>query len=80
MVAILVIATIVLFIVADLVVQWLRMRRAKAASAVQPSAPTVVDLLVPNLQPERFILPGGVFSTEDTRGQTFCSRVRSRWG
>jgi len=74
MVAILVIATIVLFIVADLVVQWLRMRRAKAASAVQPSAPTVVDLLVPNLQPERFILPGGVFFH---RGHTWANLLFS---
>ena len=61
MVAILVVVTIALFIVADLVVQWLRTRQATAAPAAQPSGPTAVDLLAPNLQPERFILPGGVF-------------------
>ena len=74
MVAILVIATIALFVAADLVVQWLRMRRLRTASAVQPSVPTAVDLLVPNLQPERFILPGGVFFH---RGHTWANLLFS---
>jgi len=74
MVAILVVATIALFIGADLVAQWLRTRRAKAAPAAQPSGPMVMDLLVPNLQPERFILPGGVFFH---RGHTWVNLLFS---
>jgi glycine cleavage system H lipoate-binding protein len=74
MVAILVVATIVLFVAADLVVQWLRMRRARTASAAQPSAPSALDLLVPNLQPERFIMPGGFFFH---RGHTWANLLFS---
>jgi glycine cleavage system H lipoate-binding protein len=61
MVAILVVFTIILFIAADLVVQWVRARRARLALASQPRAAGVVNLLVPTLQPERFALPGGLF-------------------
>jgi glycine cleavage system H lipoate-binding protein len=74
MVAILVVVTIALFIAADLLVQWLRTRRPRTAAAVQPSAPSALDLLVPNLQPERFILPGGVFFH---RGHTWANLLFS---
>jgi len=74
MVAILVVCTIILFIAADLVVQWVRARRAKAALASQPKAASLTDLLVPSLQPERFGLPGGLFFH---RGHTWVNLLFS---
>jgi glycine cleavage system H lipoate-binding protein len=61
MVAILVVVTIVLFIAADLVVQWIRIRRSRPVVAAPPVRGRVADLLVPFLQPERFLLPAGLF-------------------
>src|SRR5574341_255764 len=60
MVAILVVSTIFLFIAADLVVQWVRRYRAQPAP-VPARQPSAADLLVPSLQPGRFILPAGIF-------------------
>jgi glycine cleavage system H lipoate-binding protein len=74
MVAILVVFTIILFIAADLVVQWVRAHRAKAALASQPKAASLTDLLVPSLQPERFGLPGGLFFH---RGHTWVNLLFS---
>ena len=74
MVAILVVFTIILFISADLVVQWVRTRRAKPAPAVLSQAGGLVDLLVPSLQPERFALPGGLFFH---RGHTWVNLLFS---
>ncbi len=73
MVAILVVSTIILFIAADLVVQWVRARRVQPAP-VRPRAPGVADLLVPSLQPERFILPAGIFYH---RGHTWANLLFS---
>ncbi len=61
MVAIMVVFTIVLFVAADLVVQWVRARRSRPALAPRPSEGGVADLLVPSLQMERFALPAGIF-------------------
>lgn len=61
MVAMLLVFTILLFIAADLLVRWVRARRASAVPASQPSRANLADLLLPGLQPERFILPGGLF-------------------
>jgi glycine cleavage system H lipoate-binding protein len=72
MVAILVVCTIILFIATDLVVQWVRARRA--GPAPQPVGAGVTDLLVPSLQPERFTLPGGVFFH---RGHTWVNLLFS---
>ncbi len=74
MVAILVVFTIVLFIAADLMVRWVRARRAQPVLAPQPDAAAVVDLLVPGLQPERFTLPGGLFFH---RGHTWVNLLFS---
>lgn len=74
MVAILVVFTIILFIAADLVVQWVRTRRAKPAPASQSRATGIMDLLVPSLQPERFGLPGGLFFH---RGHTWANLLFS---
>jgi glycine cleavage system H lipoate-binding protein len=60
MVAILVVLTIVLFVVADLILQRVRARRASAVPA-RPWEARAADLLFPSLQPERFALPGGLF-------------------
>ena len=70
MVAILVVCTIVLFITADLVVQWLRRRRVSPALTPKPEQTRAVDLLLPNLQAERFALPGGLFFH---RGHTWAN-------
>ncbi len=73
MVAILVVSTIILFVAADLVVQWVRTRRVQPAP-VPPRAAGVADLLVPSLQPERFILPAGIFFF---RGHTWANLLFS---
>ncbi len=73
MVAILVVSTIILFVAADLMVQWVRTRRVQPAP-VRPRAPGVADLLVPGLQPERFILPAGIFYS---RGHTWANLLFS---
>jgi glycine cleavage system H lipoate-binding protein len=70
MVAILVVCTIILFITADLVLQWLRRRRLSPAPAFKPERSGAVDLLLPSLQPERFALPGGLFFH---RGHTWAN-------
>ncbi len=59
MVAMLVVLTIALFVAADLVVQWVRAGRLEAVRAAQGHA--APGLLIPDLQPERFRLPGGLF-------------------
>jgi glycine cleavage system H lipoate-binding protein len=74
MVAILVVFTIILFVVSDLVVQWMRARRSVRAAASQPKAASLVDLLVPSLQMERFGLPGGLFFH---RGHTWVNLLFS---
>jgi len=73
MVAILVVSTIILFIAADLVVQWVRARRVQPAPA-RAREPGVANLLVPSLQPERFVLPGGIFFY---RGHTWANLLFS---
>jgi glycine cleavage system H lipoate-binding protein len=74
MVAILVVFTIILFVVADVGVQWMRARRSVRAAASQPRATSLVDLLVPSLQLERFGLPGGLFFH---RGHTWVNLLFS---
>ena len=74
MVAIMVACTIILFIATDLVVQWVRLRRAKPALVSQSKATGIGDLLVPSLQPERFGLPGGLFFH---RGHTWANLLFS---
>jgi glycine cleavage system H lipoate-binding protein len=61
MVAILVVCTIILFIAADIVVRWMQMKRAPKATMAKQEATGPADLLLPNLEPERFALPGGLF-------------------
>ncbi|MGE5848741.1 MAG: glycine cleavage system protein H [Candidatus Methylomirabilota bacterium] len=73
MVAILVVSTIILFVAADLVVQWVRRYRVQPAP-VPPRAAGVADLLVPSLQPERFVLPAGIFFS---RGHTWANLLFS---
>ncbi len=72
MVAIFVVLTIVLFIAADFILQKIRARRSIAATA--PVRGTGADLLLPNLQPERFALPGGLFFH---RGHTWANLLFS---
>lgn len=74
MVTMLVVLTILLFIAADLLVRWVQARRAKAALASEPRGASLVDLLLPSLQPERFILPGGLFFH---RGHTWVNLLFS---
>ncbi len=74
MVAIMVVFTIVLFVAADLVVQWVRARRTQPALASRPSEAGVADLLVPRLQMERFALPAGIFFH---RGHTWANLLFS---
>jgi glycine cleavage system H lipoate-binding protein len=73
MVAILVVSTIILFIAADLAVQWVRARRLQPIP-VGAGQPRIEDLLVPSLQPERFVLPGGIFFH---RGHTWANLLFS---
>ena len=61
MVAILVVLTIVLFIGADLLVQWSRRRRGVQVAPIKTRVAGAADVLLPGLQPERFALPGGLF-------------------
>lgn len=72
MVPVLVVLTIIVFIAADLILQWVRARRSPVSSPARPG--TVADLLMPNLQPERFVLPGGLFFH---RGHTWANLLFS---
>ena len=74
MVAILVVLTIVMFIGADLLVQWSRARHAKPVQVSQPSGSSVADLLMPALQAERFSMPAGLFFH---RGHTWANLLFS---
>jgi glycine cleavage system H lipoate-binding protein len=74
MVAIMVVFTIVLFIAADLLVQWVRARQARPAMASRVSGTSTADLLVPSLQSERFALPAGLFFH---RGHTWANLLFS---
>ncbi len=74
MVAILVVFTIMLFIATDLLVQWVRARRAKWAQASQSKVTGVTDLLIPSLQLEHYGLPGGLFFH---RGHTWVNLLFS---
>jgi glycine cleavage system H lipoate-binding protein len=71
-VAILVVLTIVAFVAADVILQWARARRAPASCPARPG--NVADLLMPNLQAERFALPGGLFFH---RGHTWANLLFS---
>lgn len=71
MVVILVGLTIILLVTADLVIRWRMARRTKAPAAL---AEAVMDLLLPELQPERFSLPGGLFFH---RGHTWVNLLFS---
>ncbi len=74
MVAMLLVLTILLFIAGDLLVRWVHARRARAALASQPGRPNLTELLLPSLQPERFVLPGGLFFH---RGHTWANLLFS---
>ncbi len=71
MVAIFVVLTIAAFIVADFILQKVRARRQPARA---PERATLADLLLPNLQPERFAVPGGLFFH---RGHTWTNLLFS---
>lgn len=71
MIAIVVGLIIILFITVDLVVRWRLVHRAKPASDAMAA---VMDFLLPSLQPERFILPGGLFFH---RGHTWVNLLFS---
>jgi glycine cleavage system H lipoate-binding protein len=60
MVPLLVILTILLFVAADVVMQWVRARRVSAVTPLPVRGVGAADLLLPDLQPERFALPGGL--------------------
>jgi glycine cleavage system H lipoate-binding protein len=70
MVPILVVLTIVAFVLADLALQWLRARKPAPARAAAGAA----DLLLPQLQAERFTLPAGLFFH---RGHTWANLLFS---
>jgi glycine cleavage system H lipoate-binding protein len=72
MVAVFVVLTIILFVLADFILQKVRARRMPAP-AVAPRT-GAADLLLPNLQPERFALPGGLFFH---RGHTWANLLFS---
>jgi glycine cleavage system H lipoate-binding protein len=74
MVAIIVLFTIVLCVSVGLIAEWLRLRRARLALMTQPSRAGVLDMLLPSLQPDRFILPGGLFFH---RGHTWVNLLFS---
>lgn len=74
MVTMLVVFTILLFIAADLLVRWIQTRRARAILASRPGRVNLAELLLPSLQPERFILPGGLFFH---RGHTWVNLLFS---
>jgi glycine cleavage system H lipoate-binding protein len=59
MVPLLVLLTIIVFVAADFVLQAVRARRPAARVPVPAPGPAA-DLLLPQLQPERFALPGGL--------------------
>lgn len=69
----LVVLTFIVSITASLVVQWVRTRRAGQVTLPRPSGPGVADLL-PGLQPERFIVPAGLFFH---RGHTWINLLFS---
>jgi glycine cleavage system H lipoate-binding protein len=74
MVALLVVFTILLFVAADLVLQLVRARRIQPALAPRPRRAEAADLLVPSIQPEHFVLPGGLFFH---RGHTWANLLFS---
>lgn len=71
MVPILVVLTILLFVLADVILQRVRARRV---AAVEPVRAGVADLVLPELTPERFALPGGLFFH---RGHTWANLLFS---
>jgi glycine cleavage system H lipoate-binding protein len=60
MVPLLVILTILVFVVADVLIQWARARRGSVSVPLPVRGVTAAELLLPDLQPERFALPGGL--------------------
>jgi len=71
MVVILVGLTIILLVTVDLMIRWRMARRTKAPA---PLAEAVMDLLLPDLQPEHFSVPGGLFFH---RGHTWMNLLFS---
>jgi len=71
MVVILVGLTIILLVTVDLVIRWRMARRTKAPA---PLAEAAMDLLLPDLQPEHFSVPGGLFFH---RGHTWTNLLFS---
>ncbi len=74
MATILVIFAIVLFVVAELVVDRIRARRAQPDLMPQPGSAAATELLILGLQPEHFTLPGGLFFH---RGHTWVNLLFS---
>lgn len=74
MVAILVVLTIILFVAADLILQWVRARREAPAPRFRSDRVEVADLLLPAVQPEQFQLPAGLFFH---RGHTWLNLLFS---
>jgi glycine cleavage system H lipoate-binding protein len=72
MVAILVVLTILVFVLADVAVQ--RYRASRPSPASPRPAGRAADLILPELQVERFALPGGVFFH---RGHTWANLLFS---
>jgi glycine cleavage system H lipoate-binding protein len=71
MVVILLTLTVIVLITADLVIRWRLARRPRPDARLVAA---VMDLLLPNLQPERFALPGGLFFH---RGHTWVNLLFS---
>ena len=74
MVPFLVVLTIILCLAGGLIVEWVRLRRARLALMPPPAVAGLADLLVPSLQLERFALPGGLFFH---RGHTWANLLFS---
>ena len=66
--------TVILFVVADLVSQSRRARRGQLAVVPAQGTAGVADLLLPGLQPDRFLLPAGLFFH---RGHTWANLLFS---
>jgi glycine cleavage system H lipoate-binding protein len=74
MVPILVVLTIVLFVAADAILQWVRARRGAPTPVASRVKTGAADLLLPSLQPERFVIPAGLFFH---RGHTWVNLLFS---
>jgi len=74
MVIVLAALTAILCLAVGLMVEWVRLRRARLALQPRQTLPGAADLLIPSLQPKHFALPGGLFFH---RAHTWCNLLFS---